>query len=591
MKKLATILSLLVIILGFISCISHKGIHLVNLSTEELASETELILTTSDPVRYSHTKLDDPPCIIINFLEDKVFSIEEDELLINKGAIKKIKNEYFESSGNSPRHLNLMIVELTHDSPYKIANSGSSIIILIENPVKSQSKASKEKTKVDLPLQVDDKVPSTPFGYIIGPGDLLYIEVWKQEDISRQVTVNYKGEIKLPPIKTVSVIGLNAPQLEEKLTKALSKYLIDPIVFVTVREYNSQRVIALGETKTGMYTLKRKTTLVEFLGQIGGPNDDADTVHIRLIKKDGKKLLFNLGENEDDPIFSVPDLLPHLSHEVQDTKKMDDAIKGESLDIMIGSIPEKGDAKEKIKTTILNRLHKDYGIVEEDFISAELEAVPVYKARDIGFDRSLIGGYGQDDKVCTYASLKAVMDLEKPEHTAIALFVDKEEIGSEGNASAQVTTFIRSIIKDLDPKTDVDSVMLKSKVLSADVNAAVTPNYTEVFELKNASTLGNGVVMSKFTGHGGKYSANDASAEYVAEIRNMLNREKIPWQTAELGKVDKGGGGTVAKYFSKLGMEVIDLGPAVMSMHAPFEVTSKVDIYSSYLAYKAFLKS
>jgi len=301
MKKLATISPLLVIILGFISCVSPRGVHLVSLSTEELPSETELVLTTSDPVKYTHTKLDDPPCIIINFPEDKVFSIEEDELNINKGAIKKIKNEYFEGGGNSPRHLNLMIVELTHDSSYKIANSGSSIIIRIENPVKSQSKASEEKTKVDLQLQVQDSNLSTPFGYIIGPGDVLYIEVWKQEDISRQVTVNYKGEIRLPPIKTVSAIGLNATQLEEKLTKDLSKYLIDPIVFVTIKEYNSQRIIALGETKTGMYTLKRKTTLVEFLGEIGGPNDDADTANIRLIKKDGKIFTYDLNELINNP--------------------------------------------------------------------------------------------------------------------------------------------------------------------------------------------------------------------------------------------------------------------------------------------------
>jgi len=252
MKKPAAKLSIFLIILGLISCVSHRGTHLVNLSTEELASETELILTTSDPVRYSHTKLDDPPCIIINFPEDKVFSIEKDELLINKGAIKKIKN-------------------------------------------------SKEKTQIDLQLQVEDKNPSTPFGYIIGPGDVLYIEVWKQDDISRQLTVNYKGEIRLPPIKTVSVIGLNAPQIEDKLAKALAKYLIDPIVFVTIKEYNSQRVIALGETKTGMYTLRRETTLVEFLGQIGGPNDDADTVHIRLIKKDGKIFTYDLNELINDP--------------------------------------------------------------------------------------------------------------------------------------------------------------------------------------------------------------------------------------------------------------------------------------------------
>ena len=314
-------------------------------------------------------------------------------------------------------------------------------------------------------------------------------------------------------------------------------------------------------------------------------------LHGVIVKKNGEKITFTLGENENDPVFSVPDLLPHLSHEVQDTKKINEAIKGESLDIMVGSRPTAGNFKEKIKTAILDKLQKDYGITEEDFISAELEAVPAYKARDMGFDKSLIGAYGQDDRICAFASLKAILDLKKPEHTALSLFVDKEEIGSEGSATAQVTAFLRSIIKELDPSVDVDSVMLKSKVISADVNAAVTPNYTDVFELKNASSLGNGIVMSKYTGHGGKYAANDASAEYVAEIRTMLNEAKIPWQTGELGKVDKGGGGTVAKYFSRLGMEVIDLGPAVISMHSPFEVSSKIDIYSSYLAYNAFLKS
>jgi len=313
------------------------------------------------------------------------------------------------------------------------------------------------------------------------------------------------------------------------------------------------------------------------------------SLHGIVVKKDGKKVEFTLGEDNSDPIFSVPDLLPHLAYKVQASKKLDDAITGESLDITVGSQPVKGEVGEKIKTGILEKIHKDYGITEEDFISAELEAVPAFKARDMGFDRSLIGAYGQDDRACAYTSLKAIMDLKNPEYTAIVLFVDKEEIGSEGNTTAQVATFLRSIIKKLDPKIDPDDVMLKSKVVSADVNAAVTPNYTEVFELKNASTLGCGVVMSKFTGHGGKYAANDASAEYVFEIRTLLNKEKIPWQAAELGKVDTGGGGTVAKYFSRLGMEVIDLGPPVLSMHSPYEVTCKVDIYSSYLAYKAFL--
>ena len=315
------------------------------------------------------------------------------------------------------------------------------------------------------------------------------------------------------------------------------------------------------------------------------------SLHGIVLKKDGKKVEFTLGEDDSDPIFSVPDLLPHLAYKVQAAKKLDDAITGESLDLTVGSQPVKGDVSEKIKAGILEKIHKDYGITEEDFISAELEAVPAYKARDMGFDRSLIGAYGQDDRACAYTSLKAIMDLKSPEHTAIALFVDKEEIGSEGNTTAQVTTFLRSIIKQLDPKADIDGVMLKSKVVSADVNSAVTPNYTEVFELKNAAALGYGVVLSKFTGHGGKYAANDASAEYVSEIRTLLNNEKIPWQAAEIGKVDNGGGGTVAKYFSRLGMEVIDLGPPIMCMHSPFEVSSKVDVYSSYLAYKAFIKS
>jgi len=313
-------------------------------------------------------------------------------------------------------------------------------------------------------------------------------------------------------------------------------------------------------------------------------------LHGVIVKKDGKKVTFTLGENDNDPVFSVPDLLPHLSYEVQDTKKIGDAIKGESLDIVVGSRPITGDFKEKIKTALLDQLHKNYGITEEDFISAELEAVPAYKARDIGFDKSLVGAYGQDDKASAFTALQAILDVKNPEYTAISLFVDKEEIGSEGSTTAQVSTFIRSLIKELNPRADVDSVMLKSKVISADVNAAVTPNYTDVFELKNASSLGNGIVMSKYTGHGGKSSANDASAEYVAEIRTMLNNAKIPWQTGELGKVDKGGGGTVAKYFSRLGMEVIDLGAPVLSMHSPYEVTSKVDIYSSYLAYKTFLQ-
>lgn len=314
-------------------------------------------------------------------------------------------------------------------------------------------------------------------------------------------------------------------------------------------------------------------------------------LHGVVAKKDGTTVTFRLGEDLNDPVFAVADLLPHLSHDIQDTKKMSEAIKGESLDIVVGNKPVKDSEKDKLKNTILEKLYEEYGLVEEDFISADIEAVPAYLPRDIGFDKSMIGAYGQDDRACVYASLNAIIDIEAPEYTAIALFADKEEIGSEGSTSAQVFTFLRSILKQMDPDVDVDTVMLHSRVISADVDAAVTPNYVEAFETKNASTLGGGVAMVKFTGHGGKYSANDAPAEYVASIRRILSNNKIPWQTGELGRVDNGGGGTVAKYFSRLGMMVIDMGPPVLSMHAPFEVTSKLDIYAAYLAYKAFFKT
>ena len=322
-------------------------------------------------------------------------------------------------------------------------------------------------------------------------------------------------------------------------------------------------------------------------------------LHGVVVKKDGSKINLSIGEKPNDPVFCVPDLLPHLSHEVQDNKKVRDAIQGESLDIAFGNRPfkdgdsdeEKSGGNSKLKKMVLQKLHDDYGLVEEDFVSADIEAVPAYQPRDLGLDRALVGGYGQDDRVCVYSSLQAILDIKKPVYTAIALFVDKEEIGSEGNTSAQAMAFLRSILKELDSEIDMDSVMMKTNVISADVDAAITPNYKQVFELKNASSIGKGVSMSKYTGHGGKYSANDAPAEYVGEIRSMLNAQKIPWQTGELGKVDKGGGGTVAKYFSRMGMNVIDLGPPVLSMHSPFEVTCKLDIYAAYLAYKSFFSS
>lgn len=275
-------------------CSSVKRIHLIHLSTRESPTETELVLTTSDPIQVSNTKLDNPPCLIISFPENNVYSSEKEEQVFSKGPIKRIKNEYCPTGSKSQRRLNFMLVELTQDVPYEISQDGSSIIIRLEHPAETDAAHLPEKEQTLSPSQGEEKKPLVEPGYLIGPEDILNIEVWNHPDISREVPVNHDGEISIPPIKKLGVMGLTASQLEEVLTRALSKYLIDPIVFVTVKGYNSQRVTALGEVKTGMYTLRRRTTLVEFLGQIGGTTGNADTYHIRLIKKDGSIFVYDL---------------------------------------------------------------------------------------------------------------------------------------------------------------------------------------------------------------------------------------------------------------------------------------------------------
>ncbi len=299
-RKAATI----IVILLFVSCIPRltpKIAHFVNLEAKESESDTMVILTISEPVLYKDTKLENPPCILISFPDKKVFSSEEDVVIINKGPIKRIKNEYYQSEGESRRQLELVIVELVQDLPYKISHSGSSIIIRIENPKKSELLDIEEKEKIGGDSQAKAKDPFAESGYLIGPGDILKIEVWGHPDVSREVAVDYRGEIKLPPVRKMSVMAFTTYQLEEALTKSLSLYLIDPIVFVLVKEFNSQRIIALGEITTGMYTLKRKTSLVEFLGEIGGPTDNANVSKIKLIKKDGEISIHDLNELIGDP--------------------------------------------------------------------------------------------------------------------------------------------------------------------------------------------------------------------------------------------------------------------------------------------------
>ncbi len=307
--------------------------------------------------------------------------------------------------------------------------------------------------------------------------------------------------------------------------------------------------------------------------------------------RDGSVIEVSLGEKDDEPKFVIGDLLPHLSRE-QDKRTLHDGIKGEELNVLVGSHPFKDDeGSELVKLNILKLLNEKYGVTEGDFLSAELTMVPAFKACDIGFDRSLIGAYGQDDRVCAYPALTAIMNVKAPAKTAIAILADKEEIGSCGNTGLQ-SDFLRFIIGDLAKMQNGDpTVALRnSKCLSADVNAALDPTFPEVMERKNASFVNYGVVVTKYTGAGGKSSTSDASAEYTAEILGLLDKAGIVWQTGELGKVDFGGGGTVAKYIANMGVDVIDLGVPVLSMHAPFETTAKFDVYMCYRTMYEFMK-
>ena len=314
-------------------------------------------------------------------------------------------------------------------------------------------------------------------------------------------------------------------------------------------------------------------------------------IHGVFALKDGTVKEVSIGENEDEPKFVINDLLPHLSAE-QNKRTLSDGIKGEELNVLVGSRPFKADeGSELVKLNILNLLNQKYGISEDDFLSAELEMVPAHKACDIGFDGSLIGAYGQDDRVCAYPALTAILEVENPEKTALAILADKEEIGSTGNTGLE-SDFLRYVIGDIAKMQKVDATVAlrNSKCLSADVNAGFDPTFPDVMERRNASFLNYGVVVTKYTGARGKSGTSDASAEYVAYVRNMLDKAGIVWQTGELGKVDLGGGGTVAMFIANMGVDVIDLGVPVLSMHAPFETTSKFDVYMCYKAMYEFMK-
>lgn len=321
-------------------------------------------------------------------------------------------------------------------------------------------------------------------------------------------------------------------------------------------------------------------------------------LHGVVVTKSGRSVDIVIGEDPQDPVFTIPDLLPHLDKKVQRERNAAEVLKGEELQIIVGSIPmafEDDKIKDKVKHHILTKLHEKYDISEPDFISAELMLVPAGDARDVGIDQGLVGAYGQDDRICAYTSLEAILDIQTPEQTAVCFLVDKEEIGSSG-ATGLESRYLEYFTGELlirQAGGQYNDQMLRrclwqSYALSSDVNAGLNPLFESVHDAQNASKLGYGLVLTKYTGHGGKAGSNDADAEYVASLRRIFDDHEITWQTGLLGKVDEGGGGTVAKYLAHYGINTIDAGAALLSMHSPFELSSKFDIYELYRAYKTF---
>ncbi|MCF8000789.1 MAG: aminopeptidase [Halanaerobiales bacterium] len=319
-----------------------------------------------------------------------------------------------------------------------------------------------------------------------------------------------------------------------------------------------------------------------------------------VIKEDGTKIEISIGEKEDDPVFYISDILPHLGKK-QREKKMSEAINAQHLNLIVGSIPlddeDEENGNDKIKSAVIKHLENEYDINGEDLVSADLQIVPAAGVRDVGFDRALLGGYGHDDRVCSYTGLKALLDTNQPEYTAVTVLVDKEEIGSMGTTGMQ-SRFFENVVAKITSKyykdyseLDLREILEKSSSLSGDVNAAYDSNFSEVFDKRNAAFINKGVVLTKYTGARGKAGSSEATAEFMAQVRSLLNKAGVIWQVAELGKVDEGGGGTIAQFLANYNMDVVDAGPAVLAMHSPYEVVGKIDVYNTYLAYLTFLEN
>jgi aspartyl aminopeptidase len=318
-------------------------------------------------------------------------------------------------------------------------------------------------------------------------------------------------------------------------------------------------------------------------------------VHGRVILSDGKEIDLHIGEDPSDPVFTICDLLPHLYRKKQAERKLSEGITGEELNVLLASLPiSEKDPKKRVKLWVLDELNRRYGMVEEDFVSSEIEIVPAGPAREIGFDRSMIGAYGQDDRICAYACMRALVDTSAPKYTAVGLVIDKEEVGSDGPTSIKsrfLENFYSSLLELEDPAYPdrlLRQALSNTKAISSDVNGAVNPSFKDVHEMQNAAKLGYGLCLTKYTGSGGKFAANDASAEFMGAVRKLLNEGEVPWQVGELGKVDEGGGGTIAKFLAEHNMDVVDAGPALISMHSPMEISSKADLWAAYKGYNRF---
>lgn len=412
--------------------------------------------------------------------------------------------------------------------------------------------------KVESLAQTNGFVPFDAYGDALNPGDKVYYA-----NRGKSIILCVKGKRSIKDGVRIAAAHIDSPRLDLKQC---------PV-------YEQEGV---GYFKTHYYGGIKKFQWVAI----------PLSLHGRICKNDGTFVDVRIGEEASEPKFCITDILPHLGGE-QRERKASDIVRGEELNVVIGSRPFKDDEEsERIKLNILSLLYEKYGIVEKDFLSAELELVPAFTVDDIGFDRSMIGGYGHDDRVCSYPALQAILDLdEAPEYTVLTVLTDKEETGSDGNTGLN-SSYMRYFIEDLARMEGYEGrdVLRNSKCLSADVNAAYDPTWSGQFEKNNASFINNGVCVTKFTGRGGKGGTSDASAEFCGWVRRLLDENGVLWQTGELGKVDAGGGGTVAMYVANLDVDTIDVGVPVLSMHAPYEIVSKIDVYSAYKAFLTFFE-